>query len=63
VHWLKRLLQDLGGYLGVIGELWHFLWARKLWWLAPMVLCLLVLGALLALASATPASPFLYTLF
>ena len=63
VQALKRALGDIGSYFSVFGEVWQFIWARKLWWLAPIVLCLLVLGALLALASATPASPFLYTLF
>jgi hypothetical protein len=60
---LKSLLDDFLGGFSVVGEVWGFLWARKLWWLAPMVVCLLVLGVILALASATPASPFIYTLF
>ena len=49
---------------GIVGELFGFLWKRKLWWLIPMVAVLLVFGVLLIVASASPAiAPFIYTLF
>lgn len=49
---------------GVIGELFTFLWKRRLWWLVPMIVMILIVGALLVLASASPAlAPFVYTLF
>jgi hypothetical protein len=44
------------------GELWAFLSHTKKWWLLPVLVVLLLLGALLAL-SGTAAAPFLYTLF
>jgi hypothetical protein len=47
---------------GVIGEFWQFLGAHKRWWLAPIVIALLLLGVLLVLGS-TGAAPFIYTLF
>jgi hypothetical protein len=49
--------------LGVVGELLTFLWARKMWWLIPMVTLLLVFGLLLIFASASGIGPFIYTLF
>ncbi len=49
--------------LGVMGELLAFLWQRKLWWLIPMVLMLLVLALLLIFAQASSIAPFIYTLF
>ena len=36
---------------------------RKKWWLVPVVLVLLVLGALLILTSGSPVAPFIYTVF
>ena len=49
---------------GIISELFGFLWKRKLWWLLPMILMLLIIGALLILGSASPAlAPFVYSLF
>jgi hypothetical protein len=49
--------------VGVVGELVNFLWQRKLWWLIPMVVVLLLFGLLLIFASASGVGPFIYTLF
>ncbi len=43
-------------------ELWGFLRENKKWWLLPILLMLLVLGALVFLAG-TGLAPFLYPLF
>ena len=47
---------------GVLGELVAFLRDNKRWWLTPIVVVLLLVGALLVLGG-TPAAPFIYTLF
>ena len=47
---------------GLIAEFWDFLIHNKKWWLTPIVLVLLLMGLLLVLA-ATPAAPFIYTLW
>jgi hypothetical protein len=48
----------------IVSELFGYLWKRKMWWLIPMIMMLLILGMLLILASASPAlAPFIYTLF
>ena len=47
---------------GFLRELWEFLATNKKWWLAPIVLTLLLVGALIIL-SGTAAAPFIYTLF
>jgi hypothetical protein len=49
--------------LGVVGELFEFLWRRKLWWMIPMVVVLLLFGAIFVLAGSSPIAPFIYTLF
>ncbi len=49
--------------LGIMGELLISLWERKLWWLIPMVLVLLLFGLLLVFASTSSIAPFIYTLF
>jgi hypothetical protein len=49
--------------MGILGELLQFLWARKLYWLIPMILVLLVFALLIIVGSAGPAAPFIYTLF
>lgn len=47
---------------GLLAELVDFLRNNKKWWLTPIVLVLLVMGALIFL-SGTAAAPFIYTLF
>jgi hypothetical protein len=49
--------------LSIVGELFEFLWARKLWWLAPMVIVLILFGVLLVLTQGSALAPFIYTLF
>jgi hypothetical protein len=49
--------------LGTIGELFHFMWIRKLWWLIPMILVLTLFAALLIFAQGSAIAPFIYTLF
>ncbi|MCI0395262.1 MAG: DUF5989 family protein [Chloroflexi bacterium] len=48
---------------GVVGEFFQFLWARKLWWLIPMVTVLMLFALLLIFASSSGIAPFIYTLF
>ncbi|MBN1435353.1 hypothetical protein JW921_11370 [Candidatus Fermentibacterales bacterium] len=49
--------------LGVLGELLRFFWRRKLWWLIPMILVLLLIGVAILTAQGSAIAPFLYTLF
>ncbi len=58
-----KATQGLQTRLGIAGELLSFLWQRKLWWLIPMVLVLLLFGGLLVTAQSTALGPFIYTLF
>ena len=46
----------------ILGDFWAFLRATKKWWLAPILIVLILLG-LLVLLSGTAAAPFIYTLF
>lgn len=49
--------------LGIIGELLAFMWQRKLWWMIPMVVVLVMVLALLVFAQGSAVAPFIYTLF
>jgi hypothetical protein len=44
-------------------DLWDFLRVRKKFWLAPIILVLLLFGALVVLTSGSAIAPFIYTLF
>lgn len=47
----------------LIKDLWDFLRIRKKFWLAPIILVLLLLGALIVLTQGSAVAPFIYTLF
>ena len=51
------------GKLSIIKEFIQFLMQRKKWWLTPIVLMLLLLGALIVLTQGSAVAPFIYTLF
>lgn len=44
-------------------ELWQFMRVRKKYWLAPIILVLLVFGGLIVLVQGSAVAPFIYTLF
>jgi hypothetical protein len=46
----------------LLGELWLFVRSTGKWWLVPVLVTLLLLGAVVLL-SGTIYAPFLYTLF
>ena len=60
---MNSFFKGMATNLGVIGEFVLYLWARKLWWLIPMVTLLLIFGLLLIFANASGVAPFIYTLF
>jgi len=48
-----ELLKDFAGFMG----------KRKKYWLAPIILVMLLLGVLLVLAHGSSIAPFIYTIF
>lgn len=49
--------------LQVMSEFWEFLRHNKKYWLAPIVIVLVLIGFLLVLAKGSAVAPFIYTLF
>jgi Family of unknown function (DUF5989) len=47
----------------LIADLWGFMRKRKKFWLAPVLLLFVAVGALLVLAQGSVIAPFVYTLF
>lgn len=58
-----KILNDLISRVGIIQELMDFFWHRKLWWLIPLVLTLLLFSLLLIFAEGTGLGPFIYAIF
>jgi hypothetical protein len=51
------------GTRSLIAELWAFMRVRKKWWLAPIIIVLLLVGTLLVFAQGSALAPFIYTIF
>lgn len=49
--------------IAVVRQFWAFLRERKKWWLLPIVLVLVLIGAVVTAASGTALAPFVYALF
>ena len=49
--------------LSILSELWDFLKIRKKWWLAPIIIFLVLFGFMIVLTEGTAIAPFIYTLF
>ncbi len=47
----------------LLKDLWAFMRVRKKFWLAPIIIVLLLLGALVVLSQGSAVAPFIYTLF
>lgn len=51
------------GKVSIIKEFWDFLKVRKRFWLAPIIIVLLLLSVLIVFAQSSAVAPFIYTLF
>ena len=49
--------------LEFLRDLWQFMRQRKKFWLAPIVIVMVLLGVLLVIAQGSAVAPFIYTLF
>ena len=49
--------------LSLISEMWYFIRYRKRWWLAPILIFLLLLSLFIVLTESSALLPFIYTLF
>ena len=51
------------GILDLLKDLWGFMRERKKYWLLPLIITLVLLGALIILSQSSVIAPFIYTLF
>ena len=47
----------------ILKDLWLFMKERKKFWLAPIIVILLLLGILIVFGAGSAIAPFIYTLF
>ena len=49
--------------LDLLRDLWGFMNVRKKFWLAPIIIVMVLLGGLIVLTQGSVVAPFIYTLF
>ncbi len=49
--------------MSMITELWRFMRVRKKYWLAPIILLMVIFGGLIVITQGTAVAPFIYTIF
>ena len=49
--------------LDLAKDIWDFLKVRKKFWLAPLIITIVLMGALLVLTQGTVIAPFIYSIF
>jgi len=49
--------------IDLIKDLWAFMREKKKFWLAPIIVVMVLLGGLMILAQGSAVAPFIYTLF
>jgi hypothetical protein len=53
----------VGARLGIARDLIDFFWHRKVWWMTPLVVVILIFGVLVILGQSSAVSAFIYSLF
>lgn len=56
-------MNDFFMRMGVLGELLAFFWRRKLYWLIPMIVTLLLFAIIIVIGNSGVGGAFIYTLF
>ena len=46
-----------------IKDIFKFVKSRKKWWLLPIIITLLIIGAIIIIGSTSALAPYIYTLF
>ena len=49
--------------MSFLTELWAFMKVRKKWWLLPIIVVMVMVGALMVFAQGSALAPFIYTIF
>ena len=50
-------------FLELVGDVWDFLKTRKKYWLAPLIITIILMGALIIFTQGSVVAPFIYSIF
>ncbi len=50
-------------FLDLVKDIWDFLRVRKKYWLAPLIITIVLMGALIIVTQGSVVAPFIYSIF
>ena len=50
-------------FLDLVKDIWDFLKVRKKYWLAPLIITIVLMGALIVTTQGSVIAPFIYSIF
>ncbi len=50
-------------FIELIQDIWDFLKTRKKFWLAPLIITIVIMGALIVFTQGSVIAPFIYSIF
>ena len=53
----------MNAFIELIIDIWDFLRVRKKYWLAPLIITIIIMGALIVFTQGSVIAPFIYTIF
>lgn len=53
----------MDAFLEILNDIWDYLKVRKKYWLAPLIITTLLMGALLIFTQGSVVAPFIYSIF
>jgi len=53
----------MNDFLDLMQDVWDFLKIRKKYWLAPLIITIVLMGALIVFSQGSVVAPFIYSIF
>ena len=50
-------------FIELVTDIWDFLKVRKKFWLAPLIITIVLMGALVVFSQGSVVAPFIYSIF
>ena len=50
-------------FIELVQDIWDFLKVRKKYWLAPLIITILLMGTLIIFSQGSVIAPFIYSIF
>ena len=60
---LKRIFWTMEAFFDLVKDIWDFMKVRKKYWLAPLIITIVLMGALIIFTQGSVVAPFIYSIF